>query len=190
MHLIPVEGLPLAGALAVLLCTLSSAAALGLLAGQQQQHEVQAAAGPLVILLGQQQPHRRKAIQKQQHLPAEAAPLFPTDMSQWNYTDATIVGGLQQRLWSTEDLEAAVSVHGRQDGAMRQLLGRLQGGHPIVVLALGTSVTRRGGCFHRDRCVRIGMCECVCVCECVWPRISVWGRGHKSLHAGLLAGYY
>ena len=85
----------------------------------------------------------------------EAGRLFPTDMGQWNYTNVTIEGGTQQRLWSIEDLEAAISVRGRQDGALRQLLDRLQGGQPIVVLALGTSVTRRGGCFHRDRCVQL-----------------------------------
>ena len=74
--------------------------------------------------------------------------IMPPDLSQLTYPGGEGV----TRIWTRADLGHAPSVLNYEQ--MWPVIRRLEAGLPITVLAFGDSITKYGGCFHRDRCVK------------------------------------
>ena len=80
--------------------------------------------------------------------------IMPRDLSQLTYPDTPSVEDSNSvaRIWNKADLDRASSVLNYEQ--MLPVIRRLEAGLPITVLAFGDSITKYGGCFHRDRCVK------------------------------------
>ena len=80
--------------------------------------------------------------------------IMPRDLSLLTYPDTPSVEDSNSvaRIWTKADLDRASSVLNYEQ--MWPVIRRLEAGLPITVLAFGDSITKYGGCFHRDRCVK------------------------------------